>query len=158
MWIIVKSLLASRTTWYVLAAVAIAGIIWVQTHRLHAAQDAEAAAKQELAIQIDQTKAAIAANATNQTTIDTLQAQLKSMIDERRADADKAAALLAQREDQLANAVKTAALERKKRSEVWNASQSCQALAATRVDTVCGPIADRLRERTAAHGDVNPNG
>lgn len=147
-------LATSRLTYFALGAVVIVGIIALQTHRLHAAQAKVESLQTELQVQVDQVKAAVAANETNQQTIQALQEQNQSIIAARKLDEAKAAALIAQREDEAATARAAAASERKKRSEVWNASQSCQALAVTRVDDVCGPIADRLRERTA-HGAVN---
>lgn len=147
LWIL--SLLKSRLTWYALTAVAVFGIITLQTQRLHAARSHVEKLDTELTSVRQQLDATISANQTNQTTIDTLQKRIQVMVDERTLDKAKQDALLAQREDQLAKAVKDAANERKKREQAWTSSTSCQSLGSVRVDAVCSDIADRLRDRSA---------
>lgn len=95
---------------------------------------------------------ALYANKGNMQTIDELRNAMQAMVVQRETEAAERDAAIAERNRAVALAEQHASTEKRKRDDLWTSTQSCNGLATLRVDTACGVVADRLRDRSSQAG------
>lgn len=93
------------------------------------------------------TEEAADANVTNIETITTMEATIKTMVEERRVDTVRREKVLDDREQELAQARAVAAKLRKEREEAFNENPDCADLASLSVEFFCPLVGKELTER-----------
>jgi chromosome segregation ATPase len=108
--------------------------------------------------QARETEECVTANGTNQTTITDLESQIATMVEERRADAERREQVLTERERELEEArARADRLERERENEIAS-NDDCAALMQLDLDSFCPATAHQLRQRTiGASGDGDAN-
>jgi hypothetical protein len=106
--------------------------------------------------QAAQTETAVAANASNQTSITELEQRLRDMTAARQLEREQRDLALAAREREALAAREDAARLRRQLNAAWRSTSDCEALGRVDVAGVCPDVAARLRER-AAGGRRNPD-
>jgi len=93
------------------------------------------------------TEEAADANVTNIETITTMEATIKTMVEERRVDTVRREKVLDEREQELVQARAVAAKLRKEREEAFNENPDCADLASLNVEFFCPIVGTGLRDR-----------
>jgi len=145
------SLLTNKSVWLGLALLALTSFGAMQSHRLKNSQQEVGEQKALVDVAKQATQEAADANASNQDTIKRLQAQIETMIAQRKLDAEQRDAEIAKRDAAIVAARQETDRFKRKISNAFKSSADCTNLQGVRIDAVCPDVAVGLRERTSGH-------
>ena len=106
----------------------------------------------KLEVQASETLECTDANSTNVTTITTLEASIRKMIDERRVDTARREQAMAEREQELLRANARADQLEREREDETETNPDCATLTSLSVDMFCPDTALQLRQRSIGEG------
>lgn len=110
----------------------------------------------KLETQAEQTLEAVDANATNQTTIAELTAEINTMVEERRVDTERREQVLEERSEELAAANARADRLEDERDNEIDTNPECADIMALSIDAACPASSHQLRQRSLGiSGDTN---